>query len=76
MQIQKEYGYLPTAAVAKYLEQCKVCSLNRPKNKPPALDMAAGAPASNESFDTGYETSDSRNSTPTFDTDFSGPQVS
>ena len=37
--------------------------------------MAAGG-ASNESFDTGYETSDSRNSTATFDIDFSGLQVS
>ena len=66
------------AAVAKYIELCEVCSLRRTKNttarpkglgmasanKLPLLDMAAGT--SNESFDTGYETSDSRQSTPNF----------
>ena len=74
--------------MAKYIELCEVCSLHRPKNttaranclgmasanKPPSLNMAAGV--SNESFDTGYETSDSRQSTPTFDCDFLSQQAS
>lgn len=81
--IQEDFSYLPRAAVAKYIELCEVCNLHKPRNSTarancqgmasgkktlvPA-DMAAGL--SNESFDTGYETSDSRNSTPTFDRGF------